>query len=372
MSTQPTMGERLSLDARHLQSLLDRISKDGYALIGPVSREGAIVFDRFTSADDLPAGLMDEVAPASYTLKKQGKGCIFDYTTPPQSIKRFLFPPSLRLFNVQLNGKGFKVDIDRGKDRFAFIGIRPCDLEAIAVQDRVFVHGEYKDIDYLKKREGLFIVAVNCIRAGGTCFCVSMGTGPEAKAGFDLAMTELIEGDNHIFLVDIGSEKGAAMMEGLPFMEAGRKEIERAEALIKEAERGMGRELDTSDLKELLYNNYDHPRWNDVADRCLSCGNCTMVCPTCFCSTIEDTTDLSGHVAERWRRWDSCFTLNHSYLHGGSVRSSVLSRYRQWMTHKLATWIDQFGTYGCVGCGRCITWCPVGIDITEEVKAIRG
>ena len=96
-----------------------------------------------------------------------------------------------------------------------------------------------------------------------------------------------------------------------------------------------------------------------------------MVCPTCFCTTVEDHSDLAGETAERVRSWDSCFTLDFSYVHGGSVRTETQSRYRQWMTHKLASWIDQFGTSGCVGCGRCITWCPVGIDITEEAAAIR-
>jgi sulfhydrogenase subunit beta (sulfur reductase) len=133
----------------------------------------------------------------------------------------------------------------------------------------------------------------------------------------------------------------------------------------------MGRTMDTKGIKELLYRNYENPRWDDVAKRCLTCGNCTMVCPTCFCTTVEDITDLTGEHVERWRKLDSCFTMDFSYIHGGSVRSSPRARYRQWMTHKLATWIDQFGTSGCVGCGRCITWCPVGIDITEETGAIR-
>jgi sulfhydrogenase subunit beta (sulfur reductase) len=134
----------------------------------------------------------------------------------------------------------------------------------------------------------------------------------------------------------------------------------------------MGRQMDTNGLKELLQGNPTHKQWDDVAARCLTCANCTMVCPTCFCTTVEDHTDLTGQTAERVRRWDSCFTLDFSYIHGGSVRTETKSRYRQWMTHKLASWIDQFGTSGCVGCGRCITWCPVGIDITAEVAAIRA
>jgi sulfhydrogenase subunit beta (sulfur reductase) len=132
----------------------------------------------------------------------------------------------------------------------------------------------------------------------------------------------------------------------------------------------MGRYLETEGLASLLKSSPDHPRWDDVARRCLNCANCTLVCPTCFCTTVEDTTDLSGQHAERWRLWDSCFTLGFSYIHGGSVRSSAKSRYRQWLTHKLSNWHDQFDTPGCVGCGRCISWCPAGIDLTEEARAL--
>jgi ferredoxin len=133
----------------------------------------------------------------------------------------------------------------------------------------------------------------------------------------------------------------------------------------------MGRSLDTADLPGLLARNLEHPRWEEVAKRCLSCGNCTLVCPTCFCSDVSDVSDVSGTV-ERQRRWASCFDLDHSYLHGGPVRLTTASRYRQWLTHKLSTWWDQFDESGCVGCGRCLTWCPVGIDLTEEAAAIRA
>jgi Fe-S oxidoreductase len=145
-----------------------------------------------------------------------------------------------------------------------------------------------------------------------------------------------------------------------------------ADQLVSEAAKKMGRAMNTAGIKELLYKQIDHSRWEEVASRCLTCANCTMVCPTCFCTTVEDVSDVTGEHAERWRKWDSCFNLNFSYIFGGSLRRTVKGRYRQWMTHKLASWIDQFGVSGCVGCGRCITWCPVGIDITEEVRAMRG
>jgi ferredoxin len=198
-----------------------------------------------------------------------------------------------------------------------------------------------------------------------------MGTGPTAEEGFDLALTEVLEDGRHYFVADVGSERGAEVLAEVPHTVAHPSERDAAEAAHARAAAGMGRELDVTDIKVLLYRNYEHPRWEEVADRCLTCGNCTMVCPTCFCTTVEDTTDLDGAHVERRQRWDSCFTVDYSHIHGGAVRGSARARYRQWMTHKLATWIDQFGTSGCVGCGRCITWCPVGIDITEEARAIR-
>jgi ferredoxin len=263
-------------------------------------------------------------------------------------------------------------DCEDDPPAYAFVGVRSCELHAIAIQDRVMAGGEYPDPFYAARRDGALLVAVNCTVAGGTCFCVSMDTGPRAGSGFDIALTEVIEDGRHYFLCEAGSERGAAILAEVEQAPARRAEAEAASAAIAVAARNQGRSMDTGGIKELLYDNYEHPRWDEVSERCLTCGNCTMVCPTCFCTTVEDGTDLTGAEADRTRRWDSCFTMDFSYVHGGSVRASARSRYRQWMTHKLATWIDQFGTSGCVGCGRCITWCPVAIDITEEVAAIRA
>jgi ferredoxin len=195
-----------------------------------------------------------------------------------------------------------------------------------------------------------------------------MKTGPECKSGFDIALTELADG----FLVEIGTPEGAAILAEVETRPADAKELEQGQGARQQAVDQIQRQLDTDGIRDLLLGNLNHPRWDQVAGRCLSCTNCTMVCPTCFCSSVADVTDLSGEHVERQRKWDSCFNIDFSYIHGGEVRDQIRSRYRQWLTHKLASWIDQFGTSGCVGCGRCITWCPVGIDLTEEVAAIRG
>ncbi len=254
---------------------------------------------------------------------------------------------------------------------YAFVGVRACEIHALRIQDRVYTAGDHQDPGYASRRQAAFIVAVNCTQAGGTCFCTSMQTGPKCETGFDLSLTEVLDEQGHQFVVEIGTERGKALIEPLSLEAASQPLQQRANELIKAAEQNMGRRINTHDIKELLYRNDENQRWDEVAERCRA-ANCTMVCPTCFCSTVEDVTDLTGEHAERWKRWDSCFTLEHSYLHGGSIRQSTKSRYRQWLTHKFASWIHQFETSGCTGCGRCITWCPVGIDVTEEMAAIRS
>ncbi len=355
-----------------LQALFDVLKRLGYRVIGPTLRENTIVYDDIAAVADLPKGWSDEQDGGHYRLKKRDDEALFGYAVGSHSWKQFLHPPVLPLWRAERRDRGFDVSSEtQAPSRFAFIGVRSCELHAIAIQDRVFLSRPYVDPHYRARREGVFIVAVNCSHAGGTCFCVSMGTGPKAASGFDLALTEIHANGRQVFVVEVGGEAGAQVLTEIPHEPAQAEDIALAEAIIARTTANMGRTMAADGVKELLLRNLEHPRWNNVAERCLTCGNCTMVCPTCFCTTVDDASDVMGQVATRSRRWDSCFTMDFSYIHGGSVRSSAKSRYRQWMTHKLATWFDQFGTSGCVGCGRCITWCPVGIDITEEVQAIR-
>jgi sulfhydrogenase subunit beta (sulfur reductase) len=363
---------QLQLSLEQLEALLAALRGEGWQLVGPTVREGAIVHADISGVADLPRGWTEVQKAGTYRLARREDGALFGYSVGPKSWKHLLFAPRLRLMSAHREGEGFRVESEPTEPpRLALIGARSCDLHAIAVQDRTFLEGPYKDPDYAARRERLFVVAVNCGQAGGTCFCVSMKTGPRATFGFDIALTEVLEG-GHRFLAEAGSERGAALLARLGAGPASKEMIQAADAVVERTAQSMGRTMDTTDIKGLLYRNLEHPRWDDVAQRCLACTNCTLVCPTCFCSTVEDTSDLRGDVAERWRRWDSCFTLDHSYLHGGNVRQTIRGRYRQWLTHKVASWWDQFGTSGCIGCGRCITWCPVGIDITEEVAAIRA
>ncbi|OGO07427.1 MAG: sulfite reductase subunit A [Chloroflexi bacterium RBG_13_60_13] len=366
-------GPKMVLEVADLQDLFNVLSARGYQLAGPTVRDGAIVYDHLASVQDLPVGWSDEQEGGTYRLRRRNDDALLGFAVGPHSWKKFLLPPVMTLWRAKRSHNGFKaVDKPEKAPRYAFIGVRSCELHAIAIQDRVFLKGPYTDTVYLTSREDVFIVAANCGQASGTCFCVSMETGPRATSGFDLALTEVLAGERHYFLLEIGTERGAEVLAEVEHREATAEEEREADRVVARTAARMGRTMETTDIKNLLYRNREHPRWDDVAGRCLTCGNCTMVCPTCFCATVEDMTDLKGEEAQRVRKWDSCFTMDFSYIHGGSIRASPQSRYRQWMTHKLATWIDQFGTSGCVGCGRCITWCPVAIDITEEVRAVRA
>ncbi|MFO1102400.1 MAG: 4Fe-4S dicluster domain-containing protein [Methylocystis sp.] len=366
-------GKTAIVTVEGLQALLQTIQSRGYRAIAPTVQNQAIVYDDIESIDDLPRGWADEQDGGRYRLARRDDDALFGYSVGPQSWKKFLHAPKLRLWTAERRGDDISVAPEaQPDDRLAFIGVRACEIRAIEIQDRTLIGDLYVDPHYQALRARALIVAVNCGEAGGTCFCASMQAGPRVERGFDIALTELLDGGEHIFLVETGSDEGRALVAQIPHRAASDREIEAAKALIERTASSMGRDMRSDDLNELLTKNLEHPRWDEVATRCLACANCTLVCPTCFCTSVEDVSDLSGERAERWRRWDSCFTMDFSYIHGGSVRASAKSRYRQWMTHKLATWIDQFGSSGCVGCGRCITWCPVGIDITEEVRAIRG
>ncbi len=360
------------MDREGLDALLQVLRADGYEVVAPTVRDGGIVNAQIGSADELPIGWGDEQDGGRYRLRRRADGAVFGHALGSDSWKRLLHPPEVRLWSAPRNGGGFRPrSAEPESHRRALLGVRPCELQAIRIQDRVLLGGAYPDPVYLARRQALFIVAVNCTEPGGTCFCASVGSGPRADGGYDLLLTELLEG-GHRFVVEHGSAAGEAVLADLPTREAERVDTCEAERLLRAAENRMGRSLETAGLPDLLAATHEHPRWEHVAERCLACGNCTMVCPTCFCTTLRDSTTLTGDHAERTRIWDSCFTQEFSYMHGGSVRSAPASRYRQWLTHKLGSWQTQFGMIGCVGCGRCITWCPVGIDLTEEVAALRA
>ncbi|MBX7167989.1 MAG: 4Fe-4S dicluster domain-containing protein [Pirellulales bacterium] len=355
------------LAKQDFDALLGALRARGYEVLGPTLAEGAIVYGPLNAAADLPRGWTDRQEPGRYRLERRDDDAWFGYVVGPHSWKRYLFPPHVSLCVSRRTATGWETELATPEvKRYAFVGVRACELAAIAVQDRVFQGSAYQDPHYVARRREALLVAVNCTQAAETCFCTSMGTGPRATAGFDLGLTELPEA----FVVETGSPRGAEVLAELPTRPASDSDLSTSAAARQQAVTQITRRLDAERAPELLMSNLNHPRWQQVAERCLSCANCTLVCPTCFCSGVNELGDLEGQSAERVRTWDSCFHPQLSYLNGGLVRNDIRARYRQWLTHKLATWHEQFGSSGCVGCGRCITWCPVGIDLTEEVAAL--
>jgi NAD(P)H-flavin reductase/Fe-S-cluster-containing hydrogenase component 2 len=380
-STWP--GQTRVLGRAQLDGLLGSLNAAGYRVIGPRARDGAIVYAEIAGVADLPIGWTDRQAPGRYRLEQTGSNKLFGYVVGPESPRRFLTPavePLVQIRRTSAKAEGLVVEAVAESDArpLALIGVRACDLAGMTSHDRIWAGGPFTDPRYARRREQALVIAVDCLAPGELCFCASTRTGPEARAGFDLRLTELDgEDEEPTLLLTVGSERGAALIEalGLELEPAGAKrELARRRGLeaATETMRTSGRSLDVDGAPAKLWANLDHPRWDQVAQRCLSCGNCTLVCPTCFCHRVEEREVVGEATTQRVREWDSCFTAEHSTIHGAVFRPQIRERYRQWMTHKLAGWVSQVGMSGCVGCGRCIAWCPVGIDITEELAAIEA
>ncbi len=365
------MGEYAWLPRDGLGALLDALKGRGYDCIGPRIRDGAILFEPLETISQLPWGASDRQGPGFYRLADGNERRAFHFANGPQALKPLLFAPREALWRVVRNEGGrlaFEPIVPQAPPR-AVLGVRACDLAALAIHDAHFMkgaHGAQPDLQYAARREGLFLVAVNCAHPSATCFCASTGDGPEVRGGFDLLLDEMEEG----FLVRPGSGAGGEVLAALGLGPASEEAVRAARRQLEHVARCQTRGLPGRNLQDALFQKLEHPHWEEVAKRCLSCGNCANVCPTCFCHTHEEAPELDGASSRHYRAWDTCFSPDHSYLHGFMVRADTPKRYRQWLTHKLGSWHEQFGRSGCVGCGRCITWCPAGIDITEAAGAI--
>lgn len=337
----------------------------GYTVVAPTLRDGAVCLSPVESANEIAKGVVDSQEPGRYRAKMAGDG-YFSAVNGPTSAKKYLHPGRVDLFKAKLGPDGPEFfSTFRKESKLAIMGLRPCDLKAVYVQDRVLLQGPYKDPVYASLRADALLIVVNCTRAGSNCFCASMGTGPKAVDGFDLAITELSDR----FVLHVPGER-PAFLDGLELAPASEEDLREEEAAIEKVKATMGKRIEHPAPAEAVYESLESPVWEEVSQRCLACGNCTMVCPTCFCTSVKDATDLVDGSVTRVREWDSCMSRSFTYSHGYNPRYGRKARYRQFVMHKFAYWTEQFGAYGCVGCGRCITWCPVGIDIAETVNAI--
>ncbi len=352
-----------------LSQLYDTLSNKGYRVVGPKVDLGAITYTELGSFDELPVGVQEKQAPGSYQLSHTGGVRNFSWANGHSAIKPYVYASTETLWQVSETDNGFVFKPgEPNAPLTAIIGVRACDIAALRIQDQHFLHNTYRDEYYAERREKLFLVGVNCSHCADTCFCESTGDGPEILDGYDLLLDELEEG----FLIRAGSDEGTTIVNTLATTEASSLQLDEAERQIKSVAASQSTKLLHEDLHAKLLTQLDNPIWDEIAERCLSCGNCTAVCPTCFCHREVEKPELDGKSSSHYREWDSCFNQDHSYIVGEVVRENTKLRYRQWMTHKLATWVEQYDRIGCVGCGRCTTWCPAQIDFVREATRIVG
>ena len=348
--------------------LYQALTEQGYEVIGPKVKDGAIDFSLISGFEQLPWGQQEEVSPGSYRLKSVDPNRCFAWNTGPQLLKPWLFKAQQTLWLGEESEQGIRFRQAQSQSRpLAFVGVRACDIAALYLQDKHFMYGAFPDPWYSEQRHQLCLVAVNCSRSADTCFCASTGDGPEVTFGFDLLLDELDDG----YLLHSKSEKGSAVIEHLPLVKPEEHHFHASREQISQASRQQKRMPSEPELRGLLSHLNDQ-KWQSIAQRCLACGNCTSVCPTCFCSKQESMAGEQRGQHMQVRYWDSCFTEKHGYIAGKNIRGEISQRYRQWMVHKLSTWQDQYDRSGCVGCGRCISWCPAAIDLVDEVNAMLG
>jgi len=346
--------------------LIRNLQRQGYTVVGPSIVDGVVRLRELRGPGDLASGVVDFHAPGSYAVGGERSLLVFSSINGPDSPKEYFHPAEVELSKLVDRGNGIeRISSFHSEKKYAFFGLRPCDLKGVEVMDRTMLVPGFEDPVYSALRKGSLFVVVNCTRAGENCFCASMGTGPEAESGYDVAITELPDK----LLVDVPA-RNIGLFEGINLSPATEDDLREGEERVRQVREQTGRRFTPRNPAKSMYEAIDSPLWGKVAERCLACGNCTMVCPTCFCNTIIDKTDLKDGSVSRVRTWDSCLSKDFVYSAGGNPRQQRTARYRQFVMHKFAYWPDEFGTYGCVGCGRCITWCPVGIDITETVSGV--
>lgn len=358
------------LEKTALDSLIQVLLKQDYIVMGPQLQHNAIVYDVLTRSDQLPRGIRDKQNPGSYELEQSDENSLFNWANGPQAVKPLTFAPQEPLWSSRKDAAGELQFLEhRPEDKsIAILGVRACDLAALAIQDKHFLDPNAPDPYYQQRRKNLFLIAVNCSSPAQTCFCAATGDGPFANTGYDIVLTELENG----FIISSGSDKGKDVVSRLSTSSITDSQQDLAKQQYQSAVAAQTRKLPDVDLPLTLLSQLEHPHWDDIGKRCLACGNCTSVCPTCFCHSEHDEQQLDGSSSAHQRQWDSCFNREHSYIHGIVIRPEAKTRYRQWLTHKFANWVKQYGQSGCVGCGRCITWCPVGIDVTQELAVLCG
>lgn len=325
----------------------EHIISKGYSLFAPVKGESKHSFKKINE---------EQVEEISLDFIRT--------TMPP--LKTLLIPPEEKLFRIK-DGK-IEETLLNANGRTAILGVHPCDVNAMNLLERVYMDRP-EDPYFEARRKNLLVIALNCKNAEEYCFCTSFGTGPSLEEGFDLLLTDL--GDR--FLMEVGSKKGSELISDFYMPQATSTDILEKDDSIRMVKSSIRRHVNTAGLQKIMTGAIYNPIWSELAGKCTGCGICNMVCPTCFCFNVVDEPELDSGCVLRTRTWDGCLLWEYAEVAlGGNFRRDLTARIRQFANHKMNYWINQYGALGCVGCGRCIEQCPVGIDITNVVARLRG
>jgi ferredoxin len=325
-----------------LQSLID-----GYDLYAPVHlAEGVPVYRKMGRPDEVDLSLLN----------------------PQKSLKEVFFPQDEVMFRYEkVDQETQMVSTEEVKRERVVLGARPCDIEAISIIEEVFSGREYTDIYFLNKRKATMIIGMACHQPLPTCFCSSTGGGPFVRKGSDLFLIDLGEA----YLVEILTEKGEAFKKNKFFKKTSAKNLQLAKELEEKASKKTDSTIPVKGIDQKLDQWVESPFWDRVHEKCISCRVCTYLCPTCHCFDIMD--EALNEKGQRVRNWDSClsefYTLETS---GHNPRATCRERTRQRLMHKFNYFPKVFDRIACVGCGRCILYCPVNFDIREVIKEINA
>lgn len=353
---------QFTIEQADLYSLIQAIPEE-YRVIGPKKENYSLNLGELKNPRDLALGYISEEDRGIYRLYKEEGSMSIDRARYMNHPKYFTHLPTEELYRTKKTNGSFEVEEpEMDKRKLAFVLIKSCDISALHCMDRVFDQ-KYKDPSYNATREDTLIIGANCFHPGKNCFCTTFNAGPTTDKGFDLQLSDF--GDK--YMVEVGTEKGAELLSQIPSHPAGADDLQKKEMMTERSKRLMFKAFDIKKGVKTLNENYEHPYWDELKNDCFSCTNCISVCPLCFCYEVSDESNVTRTESRRVRKWDACQDLNFAGIHGANFREDRAARLKHWVNHKIHWQHDQYGCSGCTGCSRCITWCPIGIDITEPV-----
>jgi len=328
------------IEKSKLPILIEELTKE-YEVFAPVKEKNVASFERVSPENQPSLDFRNTKKPLKEVFSPQTE-TVFTYRTDKKDVE-IVEPPAV-------------------KGKMVLLDVRPCDARSFVLLDKFFSSGEHKDVYYLERRKNTTIVGLACNSPLSTCFCTSMGGSPFGKEGVDLLLQDI----NNKYLIETVTERGEELLKKFPWLkDAEKADTERAKKLSEEAENAVKSKVSVKDVVEKLDRMFNDPLWDQIYQKCLGCGVCTFLCPTCYCFDILD------EEGKRVRIWDSCqfpcFTLEGS---GHNPRPSGKERMRQRVMHKFNYVVKNYGEIFCVGCGRCVQECPVNLDIREIIRAI--